>query len=71
MIDITIKTGKVNLFRGTNKEYTNKPNKLKIKRKMNDTATIFSFQVCSRKVDHKIQKLDSKKACPEKEILLQ
>ena len=70
LVDITRKTGKVNLFPGSNKEYTNNPNKLKIKRKMNDITPVFSFQVCSRQVDNKIQKLDSKEACQEKEMPL-
>ena len=70
MVDITRKTRKVNLFPETNKEYTNNTNKLKIKRKKNDIAPVFSFQVCSRKVDNKIQKLDSKEACQEKEMPL-
>ena len=56
--------------RYNNKEYINHPNIMKIKRKINDTAPVFYFQLCSSKVDLKIQKLDSKKACQEKEIPL-
>ena len=61
---------KIYLFRGTDKEYTNHPSKIKIKSKMNDTAHVFSFQLCSSKVQNKIQNLDSKKARHEKEIPL-
>ena len=70
LIDITRKTGKIDLSRGTNKEYTNHLSKMKIKSKMNDTAPVFSFQLSSSKVDNRIQKLDSKKACQEKKIPL-
>ena len=51
--DITRKTGKINFLRGTNKKDINSPNKMKITRKVNDTAPAFSFQLCSRKVDNK------------------
>ena len=66
MIDITRKTGRIGFFRETNKEYTNHPNKMKIKRKINNAAPAFPFQLCSCRVDNKIQKLDSEKACQEK-----
>ena len=71
MIGIIRKTIKIDLFWGTDEEYTNHPNKMKIKSKMNDTAPVFSFQLCSSKVQNKIQNLDSKKACHEKEIPLE
>ena len=70
MINITRKTVKIDLFQRTAKEYTNHPNKMKIKSKMNDTAPVFSFQLYCSKVENKIQKLDSKKACHEKEVAL-
>lgn len=53
LIDITRKTGKINFLRGTNKKYINNPNKMKITRKVNDTAPVFSFQLCSCKFDNK------------------
>ena len=53
-------------FGGTNKENTNHLNKIKIKRKMNDAAPLLSFQLCSCKVDNKIQQLDRKKSISSK-----
>ena len=71
MIGLIRKTKKkIVLFQGTDKEYTNHPSKMKIKSKMNDTAYVFSFQLCSSKVQNKIQNLDRKKASHEKEIPL-
>ena len=70
MIGIIRKTIKIDLFRGIDEEYTNHRNKMKIKSKMNDTAPVFSFQLYCSKVENKIQKLDSKKACHEKEVAL-
>ena len=70
LIGLIGKTIKIDLFLGTDKEYTNHPGKMKIKIKMNDTGNVFSFQLCSSKVQNKIQNLDSKKARHEKEIPL-
>ena len=39
---------------------------MKIKRKINNAAPAFPFQLRSCRVDNKIQKLDSKKSCQKK-----
>ena len=57
--DITRKTGKKDFHQGSNKKYTNHPNIVKIKKKKNDKAPVFHFQLCSCKADNKIRKLDS------------